>query len=549
MASEPLPPRQRWATALDRPAGEIASIPTPLLRKAELIAFVGGKLAAALIQPLIAAGFSAVAAERRHALLAEIPAEVLEYEVYGNGWGEIDSARAFRQLVERAARTFTPQEDRWHEDGRVVDPFRPNLRYAAASDREFDVLGERHLNVVRSAFRRARVLLVALSTAEVWEATADGAVFPHWADEGERRFDADKHRIRTLTLEETVADLTAGVAALRGLNPGIEVVLMVSPEPQPATASPAHVLAAGTLGKAVLRIAAETAARAEGVHYFPALEIAALHAATGGYGADRAIPPEVTAAVAAALLEVSEGGRVTYDGAEAPIRVFATPEPPAPAPKPHTRAESKASKPKGLQATAVDAYSEAEAAQTAEKERLRAAKRTARQVAAAAKAESSTSETDRAQKLAGRQARHQEKVTAREAKRSAKSDAAEETAGDNGDSAETERAQKVAERQARHQEKVTTRAAKRAARAEPPAAPAPDDAPAKPVRKRRSRAVPAVEDPAASTDGSSDGAPATAAPSRAKRSKTPAPTPEAATEDTADAAPPARAKRQRAAKR
>lgn len=469
-------PRQRWASAIGDDPAAISSLSTPVLRKDAPIAVIGGALTAALIAPLAAAGFQPIAAERRHPILAEIAGEDPEYEAFGNGHGEIHSARAFRQLIERAARTFAPAEDRWHEDGRVVDAFRPNLRYAAASDVEFDVLQARHLNTVRAALRRAGTVLVALSASEIWEARADGAAFPHWGDGGERRFDAERHRVRVVTVEESVADLTAAAAALRGLNPTARIVMMISPEPQPATALPHHVVAAAVLGKAVLRIAIETVAQAGDLWYFPALEIAGVGAPMAAYPGGGAIPDVVVRTVADALLAVSEGGSVAFTQPPAAVPVLgpaaaevvgttATPatEPAEPEPVEAAPAKRAAARKKPVTVTVVDPYTLAKAAE----EKERAAKLAAKRAAKAA-AESLRDET-----LEAKRAANMEAPETRAAALQARKDLRPE-----------KRAQMLATRQA----KVAAREARQAGRgasAEPKATPA-DAAPAK--RERGDRA-------------------------------------------------------------
>lgn len=427
--TEGFPLRQVWATARDGQPGDLSSIPTPLLRKGEPVAYLGGKLAAALIGPLGQAEFPPVLSDRRHPVLADIPPEDAEYEAFGHGYGEVHSAREFRQLVERAARTFAPAEDRWRGEGRVVDPFRPGLRYAAASDQEFDVLQERHLNLVRSALRRAKTLVVSLSQSEVWESRADGAVFPRWTTAAGRYFDPEKHAVRALTVEETVLDLAAAVRSLRALNPGLAIVLMISPEPQLATTYPAHVLAAGALGKAVLRIAMEAIAGTEGVSYFPALEIAALLAPACSYGADGAIPPAVIGAIVQALVAVSEDGAGTFAGAATPIPVLRTmpaePRPPK-RPKPAVAAQESAAiapsppapeparKPKAKPSaiSAVDPYTQAKEAEARAKAERRAAHLAAMGQAAPPAEEPAKPEISQA----GRQALRREKTAARDAR-------------------------------------------------------------------------------------------------------------------------------------
>ena len=431
---ESFPPRQVWATARDGQPAELSSIPTPLLRHGEPVAYLGGKLAAALIRPLETAKFPPVLSDRRHPVLADIPPEEVEYETFGHGYGEVHTAREFRQLVERAARTFAPADDRWREDGRVVDPFRPGLRYAAASDQEFDILQERHLNTVRTTFRRAKTLVVALSQSEIWESRADGAVFPRWMIAAEQHFDPEQHAVRALTVEETVLDLAAAVKALRALNPGLAIVLMISPEPQLATTHPAHVVVAGTLGKAVLRIAMEAVAGTEGVHYFPALEIAALCSPGSAYGADGVIPAAVIEAIVEALVAISENGAATFEGAAPPVTVLRTmpaeprapkrPRPAADAPSqepvdavPQPAGVERVRKPKAKPSalSVVDPYTQAKEAEAREKAQRRAA-----HLAAMGQAAPSTDEPEKpATSQTERQVLRREKAKAREARAAA----------------------------------------------------------------------------------------------------------------------------------
>ena len=209
--------RQIWSRASAggvRPA-EIGTFTTPLIRKAGSVATIGTALAAQLMAALDAKGFTALRTDDRHPALADIPPETEDYEIFSAGYGEIHSARELLQLVQRCNRKFTPKEDRWHEGDRVVDPFRPGLIYAARSDREFDLLTEKHLNAVRSAFRRCETLIVALGASEVCESVADGAVFPVWPGTVAGTFDPERHAFRTLTIEDTNADLRAAVAELR----------------------------------------------------------------------------------------------------------------------------------------------------------------------------------------------------------------------------------------------------------------------------------------------------------------------------------------------
>jgi hypothetical protein len=101
------------------------------------------------------------------------------------------------------------------------------------------------------------------------------------------RFDPSRHRFHNFSAEEVRADLVAFIRALRETNPGVRVILTVSPVPLVATATDQHVVVASSYSKAVLRVAAaEAAASTPQVSYFPALEIVTGPQAPHDYLAD-----------------------------------------------------------------------------------------------------------------------------------------------------------------------------------------------------------------------------------------------------------------------
>lgn len=325
-SEDQLPDRQIWSRANDngpKPA-EFGTFTTPLIRKSDTLAAVGTMLAARLLLLMRNQTFPIIRPEPPHPAFADIPPEADEYLSFSAGYGEIGTARALRQLVRRVDRSFAPEDDRRYEDDSVVDVLRPGLRYPARSDREFDLLVDRHLNTVRSAFRRCSVLLIALDGTEVCEAIADGAVVPQKPG-GADGIDPDRHVFRTPGVAETIVDLKDAIDGLRALNPGMAIVLMVSPEHVETTAAPAHIFAANTYQKAVLRVAMEEAAWRPGVSYFPALEIAAS-LGLAAFGSDgRSLAPKTVNLIGAALIEACEGGSFTMIAPERPQA--AEPEP------------------------------------------------------------------------------------------------------------------------------------------------------------------------------------------------------------------------------
>ena len=190
----------------------------------------------------------------------------------------------------------------------MIDPFRPGLAYPARSDQEFDLLTAQHLACALDAFRQADVFVFTLGLTEAWLAM-DGAVFPACPGTIAGSFDPARHRFHNFTAGEVAEDLRAFVAGLRRINPGVRLVLTVSPVPLVATATGRHVLLATTYSKAALRIAAEEASRMEGVAYFPAYEIVTGPQAPHDYfEADRrTVSPAGIVAVMSAFL----GGRAS----------------------------------------------------------------------------------------------------------------------------------------------------------------------------------------------------------------------------------------------
>lgn len=245
----------------------------PLLHPEDRIMSAGSCFAANMIPWLEGSGFTYVRTEVPPPALSLLP-ENLAYRKYSAAFGNVYTARQFRQLVERAAGFFRPVEDRWYENAAVIDPFRPGLAFPASSDQEFDDMTACHLAAVRRAVEQATVLVFTLGLTETWASRVDGAVYPTCPGTVAGTFDESKYTFVQLNVDDVVADMRAAIAALRMSNPRLRVILTVSPVPLTATAAGSHVLSATILSKSVLRVAAQAVVDAvEGVRYFPAYEI------------------------------------------------------------------------------------------------------------------------------------------------------------------------------------------------------------------------------------------------------------------------------------
>jgi hypothetical protein len=269
------PTRAFWSRSVssDFAEADMTDGAEPLLRRGDRVVSAGSCFASNMIPWLEGSGLVYVRMEEPHPAFAHLP-ENLGYRSFSAAYGNVYTARHLRQLLERASGDFQPVEDRWHDEGRVIDPFRPGLRYPAQSDEEFDILTRQHLRAVLDAFGRATVFVFTLGLTEAWESTLDGAVYPACPGTVAGQFDPSRHRFHNFSAEEVRADLVAFIRRLRETNPGVRVVLTVSPVPLVATATDQHVVVASAYSKAVLRVAAaEVAASTPQVSYFPALEI------------------------------------------------------------------------------------------------------------------------------------------------------------------------------------------------------------------------------------------------------------------------------------
>nr|WP_282099145.1 GSCFA domain-containing protein [Thauera aromatica] len=203
-------------------------------------------------------------------------------------YGNIYTARQAVQLFDRAFGHFTPQEAVWPRGDRFVDPFRPSIEPEGHASPEA-VLADaaRHLACVREAFLQLDWLVLTLGLTEAWHALADAAVYPVAPGVAGGVFDPARHGFANFSAAEVSADLAALRDRLHAINPKARIILTVSPVPLAATASDCHVWVASSYSKAVLRVAADEAARRfDNVAYFPSYEIITSPAAGGRYFAD-----------------------------------------------------------------------------------------------------------------------------------------------------------------------------------------------------------------------------------------------------------------------
>lgn len=317
------PDHQFWRKAVATPAStDVDPIANPkvAIARSHQIATAGSCFAQHIARTLSGQGYRYMVTER-------VPAFAFSqdenYGVFSARYGNIYTVRQLLQLFERAYATFEPAETTWlREDGRYVDPFRPYIQSEGFETVE-QLVQERdaHLSSVRTIFEDCDVFIFTLGLTESWLSTIDGAAFPIAPGVVAPGVDPSSYRFHNFGVAEMQADLDRFIIQLRRVNPGVRILLTVSPVPLIATYEDRHVLTATTYSKAALRVTADEVARAhDGVDYFPSYEMITGAHTRGAYFAEdlREVRPEGVAYVMQAFAR----HYMREDGAEAsaPVR-------------------------------------------------------------------------------------------------------------------------------------------------------------------------------------------------------------------------------------
>jgi hypothetical protein len=191
-------------------------------------------------------------------------------------YGNIYTVAHLVQLIAQAFGHWTPQEEFWKVGERYFDPYRPSMDPEGfASLEALRRARAAHLGAVRSAFQNCDVFIFTLGLTEGWVNTLDGAAYPIAPGCGYGTFDPQKYAFKNYTLAEINEGLDQAIASLRSVNPGVKIILTVSPVPLASTMEPRHVLLSTAYSKSVLRLACEEAVRKfDAVDYFASFEIA-----------------------------------------------------------------------------------------------------------------------------------------------------------------------------------------------------------------------------------------------------------------------------------
>ncbi|MFN6977730.1 MAG: GSCFA domain-containing protein, partial [Gemmobacter sp.] len=118
----------------------------------------------------------------------------------------------------------------WDDDGRLRDSLRPAIEPDGFADRDEALLSRRSmLRALARAARQADVFVFTLGLTERWEDAETGQPFAACPGTLGGTFDAARHRFVNDRAASVRADLEGSLAILRRINPGIRLLLTVSP--------------------------------------------------------------------------------------------------------------------------------------------------------------------------------------------------------------------------------------------------------------------------------------------------------------------------------
>lgn len=284
---EKAPSYTKWRKAMTGPgsAADPASRFPFRINRNDRVATAGSCFAQHIARNLASGGYNYYVTEPGHAFIRDVAAK-FGYGLFSARYGNIYTSRQLLQLIQRAYGKFSPCERSWSIGGRsVVDPLRPTVQPGGfISEEALNIDRRQHLKLVREMFEGLDYFVFTLGLTEVWTSRNDGTAYPICPGVAGGIFSSEKYIFQNLSVSDVISDMTTFYGMLKGVNPSAKLILTVSPVALAATAEDSHVLCATTYSKSVLRVAAETLARAKrDIAYFPSFEIITGPQSRGAY--------------------------------------------------------------------------------------------------------------------------------------------------------------------------------------------------------------------------------------------------------------------------
>lgn len=259
--------------------------PKLVLDRATPLMTAGSCFAQHLHRALVRGGWNVLQGEDMSVHLPNRLCHRYGYNLFSARYGNIYTARQFRQLVEHALSDHPAPVLCWEKDGRFFDALRPSVEpEGLGAPEEVRQSREEHLSALRTVLAQAGCIVLTLGLTECWIDRETGLALPTAPGTIAGSYDPDRVYLHNFTQSEVMADLRATRDLLRDHGLQAKFLLTVSPVPLVATATGHHVGPATAYSKAVLRAASgELSLGDEDFDYFPSYEIIASPIAGGPY--------------------------------------------------------------------------------------------------------------------------------------------------------------------------------------------------------------------------------------------------------------------------
>jgi hypothetical protein len=259
--------------------------PKLALDRATPLMTAGSCFAQHLHRALVRGGWNVLQGEDMSAHLPKRVCQRYGYNLFSARYGNIYTARQFRQLVEHALSDAPPPTLIWDKDSQYVDALRPAVEPEGLGTPD-QVRRSRaeHMRALRAVLEQAACIVLTLGLTECWIDRETGLALPTAPGTIAGSYDPARVFLHNFTHAEVIEDVRATRDLLRAHGLQARFLLTVSPVPLAATASGGHVGPASAYSKSVLRAACgELCLSDRDFDYFPAFEIIASPIAGGPY--------------------------------------------------------------------------------------------------------------------------------------------------------------------------------------------------------------------------------------------------------------------------
>lgn len=293
-----LPPQAFWRSAIvEQSEAALAHLFVPkfALTQDTALMTAGSCFAQHMHRALRAAQWNVLQEETLEGLVPPKLAARYGYGIYSARYGNLYTARQFRQLIEEAL-DGSQNHLVWERDGRFFDALRPSVE-PDGLDSAQDVKRARgeHIAAVRRTLEQAECIMFTLGLTECWEDIATGLGLPTAPGTIAGDYDRTEVTFRNFTYPEVLEDLQRARDVLRAHGLSAKILLTVSPVPLTATATGTHIGTASTYSKAVLRAVCGHLVQSDpDFDYFPSYEIITTPVVGGPFFAPNMRQPSAT---------------------------------------------------------------------------------------------------------------------------------------------------------------------------------------------------------------------------------------------------------------